>query len=60
MCLANPEKNQNLKFNQEYARKFYDFCLSEKGQGIVAAFGAKEYGEPVYFIFKKEVDRVFR
>lgn len=52
MCLVNPEKNQNLNYNQEYARKFYDFCLSEKGQEIIATFGAKEYGEPVYFIFK--------
>ena len=53
MCLVNPEKHPNLKYNQEYARKFYDFCLGEKGQRIISTFGAKEYGEPVYFIFKK-------
>jgi len=53
MCLVNPEKNPNLRYNQEYAQRFYDFCLSEKGQRIIATFGTKEYGEPVYFIFKK-------
>jgi len=58
ICLVNPEKNPNLTYNREYARKFYDFCLSEKGQEIIATFGAKEYGEPVYFIFKKQADRI--
>lgn len=49
MCLVSAEKNPNLKYGYELAEKFYDFCISREGQNIIAEFGVKEYGEPVYY-----------
>ena len=49
MCLVSVVKHPNLKYNQELAQKFFDFLINEKGQKIIATFGVKEYGEPIYY-----------
>ena len=49
MCLVNVEKHPNLKYNHEWAVKFYDFLVSDAGQQLIASFGVKEYGEPIYY-----------
>ena len=49
MCLVSVEKHSNLKYNHEWAVKFYDFLVSDTGQQLIANFGLKEYGEPVYY-----------
>jgi tungstate transport system substrate-binding protein len=49
ICLINPEKHPNLRYNFEYADKFYHFCLGEGGQKIIAEFGRDQYGESIYF-----------
>jgi len=49
MCLVNAEKHPNLKYNQDLAEKFYAFAISEKGQKLIANFGVKKYGEPLYY-----------
>lgn len=54
ICLINPEKLPNLKYNFENAEKFYHFCLSEKGQKIIADFGKDQYGESIYFPWPKK------
>jgi tungstate transport system substrate-binding protein len=56
ICLINPEKHPNLKYNFEYAEKFYHFCLSAQGQKIIAEFGKDQYGEPIYFPWPKISD----
>ena len=54
ICLINPEKQANLRYNFEYAEKFFDFCLSERGQSIIAEFGRDLYGESIYFPWPKK------
>jgi tungstate transport system substrate-binding protein len=49
MCLVNPEKHPNLRYNQDLAEKFYDFAIGEKGQKLIANFGIEQYGEPLYY-----------
>ncbi|MBP6941170.1 MAG: substrate-binding domain-containing protein [Syntrophorhabdaceae bacterium] len=49
MCLVNPEKHPNLKYNQDLAEKFYDFAISDKGQKLIQDFGVKKYGESLYY-----------
>ncbi len=49
MCLVNTEKHPHLKYNQGLAEKFYEFLTGEEGQKIIAEFGVKEYGEPIYY-----------
>lgn len=49
MCLVSAEKHPNLKYNQDLAAKFFDFAISERGQKLIAGFGVKKYGEPLYF-----------
>jgi len=49
MCLVNTEKHPHLKYNQDLAEKFYDFLIGEEGQKIIAEFGIKQYGEPIYY-----------
>ncbi len=49
MCLVNPEKHPNLKYNQDLAEKFFDFAISEKGQKMIADFGVEKYGESLYY-----------
>ena len=54
ICLISPERLPNLKYNFEYAEKFYHFCLSEQGQKIIAEFGKNQYGESIYFPWPKK------
>jgi len=35
--------------NYELAKKFVEFLKSEQGQKIIATFGKKEFGDPLYF-----------
>jgi tungstate transport system substrate-binding protein len=49
MCLVNPEKHPNLRYNQDLAEKFYDFAISARGQKMIADFGVEKYGEPLYY-----------
>lgn len=49
MCLVNTEKHPNLKYNKDLADMFYEFVISNEGQKIIAEFGVKQYGEPIYF-----------
>jgi len=44
---VNPEKWPNVNF--EGARAFEDFVTSSDGQQIIAEFGVKEYGWPLFF-----------
>ncbi len=53
ICLISPERLPNLKYNFEYAEKFYHFWLSEQGQKIIAEFGKDQYGEAIYFPWPK-------
>jgi tungstate transport system substrate-binding protein len=49
MCLVNPLKHPNLKYNQDLAAQFYEFAISKKGQKLIAQFGVNQYGEPLYY-----------
>jgi tungstate transport system substrate-binding protein len=49
MCLVCLEKHPNLKYNYEFAERFFEFLIGEKGQKLIADFGVKEYGEPIYY-----------
>jgi tungstate transport system substrate-binding protein len=49
MCLVSTAKHPNLKYNQALAEKFYDFLIGNEGQKIIAGFGVKEFGEPIYY-----------
>lgn len=49
MCMVSTVKHPNLKYNQALAEKFYDFLVGNEGQKIIAGFGVKEYGEPIYY-----------
>jgi tungstate transport system substrate-binding protein len=53
ICLVNPAKHPHLKYNFEYADKFYEFCLGKEGQKIIAGFGKDQYGESIYFPWPK-------
>ncbi|WP_147533998.1 substrate-binding domain-containing protein [Bacillus marasmi] len=44
---VNPEKHD--KVNSDSAEAFVEFMVSEKAQKIIAEFGVKEYGEPLFF-----------
>lgn len=49
MCLVSVDKHPNLKFNREGAVKFYDFLVGDAGQQLIADFGVKEYGGPIFY-----------
>lgn len=49
MCLVSTLKHPHLKYNYDLAEKFYDFLVSNEGQKIIAEFGVKQYGEPIYY-----------
>lgn len=49
MCLVNAAKHPHLQYNKDLAEKFYDFLISNDGQRIIAEFGVKQYGEPIYY-----------
>jgi tungstate transport system substrate-binding protein len=44
---VNPEKFPNI--NLDGAKAFTDFITSPAGQQIIAEFGVKEYGQPLFF-----------
>ena len=52
--LVSVEKHSNLRYNHEWAVKFYDFLVSDTGQQLIANFGVKEYGEPIYYPYAKK------
>jgi tungstate transport system substrate-binding protein len=54
ICLIDPKRLPNLKYNFEYSEKFYDLCLSDRGQNIIAEFGKNQYGESIYFPWPKK------
>jgi tungstate transport system substrate-binding protein len=49
MCLVNAAKHPNLKYNQDLAEKFFEFLVGNDGQKIIAEFGLRQYGEPIYY-----------
>jgi tungstate transport system substrate-binding protein len=49
MCLVSTEKHPNLRYNHQYAENFYEFLIGEKGQSLIANFGVKDFGEPIYY-----------
>jgi tungstate transport system substrate-binding protein len=49
MCLVSVAKHPHLQYNQGLAAQFYDFLIGNEGQKIIADFGVKEYGEPIYY-----------
>jgi tungstate transport system substrate-binding protein len=49
MCLVSTTKHPNLQYNQDLAEKFYEFAISNDGQKIIAEFGVKQFGEPIYY-----------
>jgi tungstate transport system substrate-binding protein len=49
MCLVNTLKHPHLKYNYDLAEKFYDFLVGNEGQKIIAEFGIKQFGEPIYY-----------
>jgi len=49
MCLVSAEKHPHLKYNYDFAEKFYEFLIGEKGQQLIADFGVRQFGEPIYF-----------
>jgi len=49
MCLVSTAKHPHLQYNQDLAEKFYEFLISNEGQKIIAEFGVKQYGEPIYY-----------
>ena len=49
MCLVSTVKHPHLQYNSNLAEKFYEFLISNEGQKIIAEFGVKQYGEPIYY-----------
>ncbi len=49
MCLVSAVKHPHLKYNYDLAEKFYEFLIGNEGQKIIAEFGVKQYGEPIYY-----------
>jgi len=49
MCLVSKAKHPHLQYNDELADKFYEFLIGNEGQKIIADFGIKKYGEPIYY-----------
>jgi tungstate transport system substrate-binding protein len=54
MCLVSVEKHPHLKYNQDFADKFYEFLIGDRGQQLIGNFGMKEYGEPIYYSHAKK------
>lgn len=44
---VNPEKSDLI--NEDGARAFVEFMLSERGQALIGEFGVEEYGSPLFF-----------
>jgi tungstate transport system substrate-binding protein len=49
MCLVSTVKHPHLKYNSDLAEKFYDFLIGNEGQKIIAEFGVRQFGEPIYY-----------
>lgn len=49
---VNPEKHD--KVNSESAEEFVKFMISDKTQELIAKFGVKEYGEPLFFSYPEK------
>lgn len=49
MCLVSAEKHPHLKYNYEFAGRFYEFLIGEKGQQLIADFGVRQFGESIYY-----------
>jgi tungstate transport system substrate-binding protein len=49
MCLVSTVKHPHLKYNYDLAEKFYDFLIGNEGQKIIAEFGVRQFGEPIYY-----------
>jgi len=49
MCLVSTAKHPHLQYNSDLAEKFYAFLISNEGQKIIAEFGVRQYGEPIYY-----------
>jgi tungstate transport system substrate-binding protein len=49
MCLVSTVKHPHLQYNYDLAEKFYEFLIGNEGQKIIAEFGVKQYGEPIYY-----------
>ncbi len=45
--IVNPEKIEGV--NYEAAKAFHDFVASDVGQEIIAGYGVKEYGQPLFY-----------
>ncbi|MDO4746475.1 MAG: substrate-binding domain-containing protein [Bacillota bacterium] len=43
---VNPEKNENI--NNEGAKAFQEWIVSEATQALIGEYGAEEYGEPLF------------
>ncbi len=50
MMLVNPKKFKNVMINYVGAKKLLEFLISEKVQRIVKDYGAREFGEPLFYI----------
>jgi len=48
ICLVNPKKHPQLNYNQSLAEAFYEFLIGDEGQKIIADFGVRQHGEPIY------------
>jgi ABC-type tungstate transport system permease subunit len=49
MCLVNTGEQPNLRYNNEYVEKFYDFLIGKKGRFLIANFEVKDFWEPIYY-----------
>ncbi len=54
ICLISAARHPNLQYNQALAEKFFEFMIGADARRIIAEFGIREYGEPVYFSSKKD------
>jgi tungstate transport system substrate-binding protein len=48
------------RVNVDGARAFADYLLSEEAQALIASFGVKEYGEPLFFADTGKSEEDFR
>ncbi len=49
ICLISASKHSNLRYNRALAEKFFEFATGDEGRRIIAEFGIRDYGEPIYF-----------
>lgn len=51
--IVNPEKVKGV--NYDAAKAFYDFVTSDVGEKIIASYGVKEFGQPLFYPAKGKV-----